>query len=110
MHISSLESYVVNECPSKVYYIPNFITEAEEIALVNQVNNAPKPKWTQLKNRRLQNWGGLPQLKGMVPEEIPKWLSDYCQRIADLGVFETYLPNHILINEYLPGQGINPFI
>lgn len=36
------------------------------------MNNAPLPKWTQLTNRRLQNWGGIPHPKGMIAEEIPK--------------------------------------
>lgn len=40
-----------------LYYIPDFITEDEEKFLLQQVYAAPKPKWTQLSNRRLQNWG-----------------------------------------------------
>jgi alkylated DNA repair protein alkB family protein 6 len=105
MKISSLESYIVAECPTKVYYIPNFITEYEETDLLDLVKNAPKPKWTYLKNRRLQNWGGLPHPKGMIAEPIPSWLNEYCMRVFDIGVFEQNKPNHVLINEYLPGQG-----
>lgn len=47
-------------------------------------------------------------MKGMVVEEIPSWLKLYCQRVYDLGIFETSMPNHILVNEYQPGQGIMP--
>lgn len=100
-----LERYLIQNCPNTVYYCPNFITKEEEEQLLQNIYNAPKPKWTQLKNRRLQNWGGLPSLKGMVQETIPDWLNEYCTRIFNLGVFETNRPNHILINEYLPGQG-----
>lgn len=39
------------------YYIPNFITTEEETRLITQIKNVPKPKWTFLKNRSLQNWG-----------------------------------------------------
>lgn len=53
------------------YYVPNFITEEQETYLIDKVNNAPKPKWCQLKNRRLQNWGGIPHAKGLIPEKIP---------------------------------------
>ena len=60
--------------------------------------------------RRLQNWGGLPSLKGMIQEAIPEWLSEYCNKIAKLGIFEDNVPNHILINEYLPKQGIMPHV
>ena len=35
-----------------------------------------------------------------------QWLSDYCSRIAALGVFADKTPNHVLVNEYTPGQGI----
>ena len=37
-----------------------------------QVYAAPRPKWTQLAHRRLQNWGGVPHLKGMVSETLPQ--------------------------------------
>ncbi|KAF9960145.1 Alpha-ketoglutarate-dependent dioxygenase alkB 6 [Mortierella alpina] len=52
-HISECK---VNCAPASVYYIPDFITSAEERVLVEQVLGAPKPKWVHLKNRRLQNW------------------------------------------------------
>merc|ERR1712226_427142 len=59
----SLEDCLVEECPSTVYYIRNFITEEQEQELVRNINGAPKPKWVQLSNRRLQNWGGIPHAK-----------------------------------------------
>lgn len=57
--------------PPKAYYIPNFITEEEEKNIISNVYAAPKPKWTCLSNRKLQNWGGIPHPKGMITEEIP---------------------------------------
>ncbi|XP_015180809.1 PREDICTED: alpha-ketoglutarate-dependent dioxygenase alkB homolog 6 isoform X2 [Polistes dominula] len=88
-------------------YIPNFITEQEEIQIIKHVNTVPLPKWTQLSNRRLQNWGGIPHPKGMIAEDIPGWLRIYMDKIISLNIFEKDKPpNHVLINEYLPGQGI----
>ncbi|XP_046434653.1 alpha-ketoglutarate-dependent dioxygenase alkB homolog 6 [Neodiprion fabricii] len=98
---------IVPKIPRTVRYIPNFITPEGEIEIIKRVNNSPLPKWTQLSHRRLQNWGGIPHPKGMIAEEIPAWLTKYVGKISGLQIFpETKLPNHVLINEYLPGQGI----
>ena len=35
-----------------------------------------------------------------------KWLSCYAEKIASLGIFSNHIPNHVLVNEYTPGQGI----
>jgi alkylated DNA repair protein alkB family protein 6 len=102
-----LESFRIKEAPSTIYYVPNFINEIEEKQLVDQIYNAPKPKWTVLSKRRLQNWGGIVTEKGMLQEQVPKWLNSYCERLGSIeGLFGEHLPNHILINEYLPNQGI----
>nr|XP_031831987.1 alpha-ketoglutarate-dependent dioxygenase alkB homolog 6 [Nomia melanderi]XP_031831988.1 alpha-ketoglutarate-dependent dioxygenase alkB homolog 6 [Nomia melanderi]XP_031831989.1 alpha-ketoglutarate-dependent dioxygenase alkB homolog 6 [Nomia melanderi] len=98
---------VVLEIPNLAIYVPNFITEEEELEIMKYVNNAPLPKWNQLSHRRLQNWGGIPHPKGMIAEDIPSWLQKYINKVISCNIFETSkLPNHVLINEYLPGQGI----
>ncbi|XP_070254926.1 alpha-ketoglutarate-dependent dioxygenase alkB homolog 6 isoform X3 [Myotis yumanensis] len=73
---------------------------------VEQVFNAPKPKWTQLSGRKLQNWGGLPHPRGMVPERLPLWLQRYVDKVSDLNLFGGLPANHVLVNQYLPGEGI----
>ncbi|KAL1459443.1 hypothetical protein WDU94_011425 [Cyamophila willieti] len=103
-----VEKYILKKAPATVYYIPDFISREEESHLLNKIYSAPKPKWIQLSNRRLQNWGGLPHPKGMIAEKLPDWLDVYLDRINQLGVFETVKPNHVLINEYMAGQGILP--
>jgi len=62
--------------PDTVIYLPNFISHDEEKEILNKVYAAPKPKWTQLRNRRLQNWGGIPHPNGMIPERIPEVKSE----------------------------------
>ncbi|KAH9375021.1 hypothetical protein HPB48_003811 [Haemaphysalis longicornis] len=52
-----LDNFRVTSLPDNVFYIPDFITEAEEKLLYDKVYSAPKPKWVQLSHRRLQNWG-----------------------------------------------------
>ncbi|CAB0012408.1 unnamed protein product [Nesidiocoris tenuis] len=98
------------EALSDLYYLPNFITENEENFIFDKVNSAPKPKWVQLLNRRLQNWGGNPTKNGMILEPIPTWLQIFMDRIDQLDAFNDgqIKTNHVLVNEYLPGQGIMP--
>ncbi|KAF6287474.1 alkB-like protein 6 [Rhinolophus ferrumequinum] len=81
---------------------------ALEAFRVEQVFNAPKPKWTQLSGRKLQNWGGLPHPRGMVPERLPLWLQRYVDKVSDLSLFGGLPANHVLVNQYLPGEGIMP--
>lgn len=109
-----MEIYKLSNLPDSLYYIPNFITIEEEEQLLSCVNNVPRTRWVQLRNRRLQNWGGQPHAKGMIQtESLPKWLDLYIQRILKLGD-KTIFPdnnfqfNHCLVNEYEAGQGIMP--
>ncbi|XP_072472450.1 alpha-ketoglutarate-dependent dioxygenase alkB homolog 6 isoform X5 [Notamacropus eugenii] len=106
--IPSLEPFRVEQVPPIIYYVPNFISEQEESQLLRQVYEAPKPKWTQLSGRKLQNWGGLPHPKGMVPEQLPPWLQHWVDSVSSLGLFGGAQANHVLVNEYQPGEGIMP--
>ncbi|XP_023689902.1 alpha-ketoglutarate-dependent dioxygenase alkB homolog 6 isoform X1 [Paramormyrops kingsleyae] len=106
--VKQLETFVVKEAPSTAYYVPEFISKDEEAYLLQQVYKAPKPKWTQLSGRRLQNWGGLPHPNGMLSEKLPSWLEKYTEKISALGVFSGKTANHVLVNEYKPGEGIMP--
>ena len=58
-----LEEFRVKELSDTVYCISNFVSEKEEELLLRKIYEAPKIKWTNLLNRRLQNWGGLPKEK-----------------------------------------------
>ncbi|XP_005987841.1 alpha-ketoglutarate-dependent dioxygenase alkB homolog 6 [Latimeria chalumnae] len=106
--LDHLESFRVEQAPPTVHYIPSFISESDEQLILQQVYSAPKPKWTQLSGRRLQNWGGFPHPKGMVAEKLPDWLEKYTEKVSSLGVFGGKVANHVLINEYNPMEGIMP--
>lgn len=45
------------QVPNIAYYIPDFLTKEDEDLLLLKIYQVPKPKWTYLSNRRLQNWG-----------------------------------------------------
>lgn len=50
--------------------------------------------------------GGLPHPKGMLSEKLPDWLEKYAVKISSLGAFAGKTANHVLVNEYRPGEGI----
>lgn len=77
------------QIPATAYYIPSFITEQEEQFILQQIENTPRPKWTQLSNRRLINYGGVPHKNGMIVENMPKWLQQQVKAINSLGNSES---------------------
>lgn len=44
----------------------------------------------------------------MIPEPLPMWLQTQTTRLHNAGLFSSpsHQINHVLVNEYLPGQGI----
>lgn len=46
----------------------------------------------------------------MIAEDIPQWLQTYLNRIHELNLMNGNKPNHVLVNEYLPDQGILPHL
>ncbi|KAJ3684627.1 hypothetical protein LUZ61_013791 [Rhynchospora tenuis] len=52
--------------------------------------------------------GGVVHEKGLLPQELPPWLKKITHKICQqTGLFPSAI-NHVLINEYLPDQGIMP--
>ncbi|KAG8371785.1 hypothetical protein BUALT_Bualt13G0124300 [Buddleja alternifolia] len=105
--IIDLNNFVVGSVPT-VFYIPEYVTAAEEQQLLNHIYQAPISKWKSLKNRRLQNWGGVVHEKGLLAQDLPPWLKEITHRIYEESRLFPSAINHVLINEYLPDQGIMP--
>lgn len=89
-------------------YIPDFITSAEETALLHAIDQQP---WLTDLKRRVQHYGWKYDYTARLVDEsmrlgaLPDWLSDYCQRLYDGENFPK-IPDQVIINEYQPGQGI----
>lgn len=85
-----------------------------------KIEAAPKPRWKQLSKRRLQTWPSDLTKNTLLESPLPQWLTEpiiprlqSCNLMKDSKehIFSASphgLPNHVLINEYLPGQGIMP--
>ena len=109
-----LEAARVNSLPEDAFYIPDFITEEEEDLILNKILSAPLPRWTQLSHRRLQTWpSALSKSNKLLASSLPPWLVSpiITPHFLSLGIFAEAphgAPNHVLVNEYQPGQGIMP--
>lgn len=112
---SSLEKATLTELPPSGYYVPNFITEEEEQQILTSIHQLPATRWTKLTHRRLLS---LPsQLTGtardtLLSTPLPSFLRlPVLPRLEKLGFFSDAphkAPNHVLVNEYKPGEGIMP--
>ncbi|GAA5933839.1 hypothetical protein JCM3775_000301 [Rhodotorula graminis] len=98
--------------------------EGEDKAGRGAAAAAKKPSgWKDLNGRRSMYWGGTVLPSGsLVPSPFPSFMDsawpNVLDRIAQLGVYDAYSggegtgkdrgPNHCLVNEYQPGEGIMP--
>ncbi|MFO0848008.1 MAG: alpha-ketoglutarate-dependent dioxygenase AlkB [Gemmataceae bacterium] len=84
-------------------YLPGYVTEADERALVEAIDALP---WNTEWRRRRQPYGAG-YGRGGPAQPIPDW----GRRLADRVLADevTDVPfDQMLVNEYLPGQGISP--
>ncbi|KAJ5309699.1 uncharacterized protein N7443_002160 [Penicillium atrosanguineum] len=109
-----LEAARITSLPADSFYISDFVSEDEEAWLLQKVASAPRPRWTKLSHRRLQTWPSpLTKSNTLLRSPLPTWLVSPViePRLRKLGIFNDAphgAPNHVLVNEYHPGQGIMP--
>ena len=110
-----MQGSLLKDLPSSCHYIGNFLSEEEQTDILTAISKVPAGRWTQLSHRRLLS---LPsQLIGksrdtLLNAPLPSFLIGVVlARFSDLRVFAEAPhghPNHCLVNEYRPGQGIMP--
>lgn len=90
-------------------YRPGFVGEADAERLLQGVRDVPQSRWRVVSGRRLQNWGGRVERGRLVQEALPGWLVPLLTsvRAALPAAFPEKL-NHVLVNQYLRGEGILP--
>lgn len=91
-----------------LHYIADFIDEKTEATLIQTIDAQP---WIMDLRRRVQHYGYRYDYKvrGLASDlylgPIPEWLQPFCQKLQSEGYF-SHIPDQVIVNEYLPGQGI----
>lgn len=89
-------------------YLPCYITTYEEAELLRRIDAEP---WSNELERRVQHYGYKYDYKSrriddsMRVGDLPPWLLELANRLCTKELFTT-LPDQVIVNEYLPGQGI----
>lgn len=93
------------ELPKGLYMVNNFISSAEEKILLDFLDSQ---KWNNTLKRRTQHYGyeyDYTKVTLNAAERIPDFLSPLLKRVS------SYIEaDQIIVNEYLPGQGISKHI
>lgn len=98
--------------PLGLRYIANYVPPQLEARLLTLLDAAP---WLDDLKRRVQHYGYRYDYKSrridhsMYLGPLPQWCEYYAQQFAAEGIFSSPL-DQVIINEYLPGQGIAPHI
>ena len=97
-HLHSIEGFS---------YHKEFISSDDEGLLIKCADSHP---WDTTWKRRIQQYGfsyGTSRRESI--GDMPDWLSWLCHRLREERIFKE-TPNQVIINEYLPGQGIAPHV
>ena len=91
-----------NGFPKTAFYVPNFVSNEESSRLVKFLSDN---EWVQLKDRKLKNYGGAPNLTGTILEPLPLPLQQLSKKLVNFKVFESE-PDQALVNQYDSTGGI----
>lgn len=97
---------------SGLTYIPDFISAQEQDFLLSQIDQQP---WLADLKRRVQHYGYKYDYQARTVDNnaylgpLPDWLSSLCKKLHQDGIFPLP-PDQVIVNEYLPGQGISAHI
>lgn len=89
--------------------IPDFIDPSMEAALMQEIDSQT---WVVDYDRRLQYYGYRNELEKpysliAIPVPMPPLVQQLSEQIVARGILQ-YQPDQVIINEYLPGQGLRP--
>lgn len=93
-------------------YFPEYITRDDETRLLAIVD---KQLWLTSLKRRVQHYGYLYDYKrrtvdpSMFLGALPGWAEEVATKLYRNG-YTTQIPDQVIVNEYLPGQGISSHV
>jgi alkylated DNA repair dioxygenase AlkB len=91
---------------SGLTYIPNYISAAHEESLIKLID---AKEWNLQLKRRTQHYGYKYDYKARVINAasylgaMPDWLEELCEGLKNIFPKK---PDQVIVNEYLPGEGI----
>lgn len=100
------------QAPAGLRYLPGYVSPRLQARLLTLLDASP---WLDDLKRRVQHYGYRYDYKArridysMYLGTLPDWCHHYARQLADEGIF-TSPPDQVIVNEYLPGQGIAPHI
>ncbi|MEM1217202.1 MAG: alpha-ketoglutarate-dependent dioxygenase AlkB, partial [Bacteroidota bacterium] len=95
-----------------LHYAPDWLSFADQQVLLSAIDGAP---WSNVLRRRVQHYGYRYDYRqrsiqaDMQVGPLPAWTKIIQQRLVAAGWF-TASPDQMIVNEYLPGQGIAPHV
>ena len=105
-------SFFQPDLPSGLKYRPEFVSGEEADYLVNKIDAQP---WRSDLKRRVQHYGYRYDYKARQAREedylgpLPPFLQVLAERLTHAGHFGS-VPDQVIVNEYMPGQGISAHV
>lgn len=100
----------MGELPVDFTLVPDFVASDEEQELLHAIDAS---QWSAALARRVQHYGYRYDYRARAVSEVdrvgplPEWAQHLAKRLAGYEYF-TKPPDQVIVNEYQPGQGINP--
>jgi alkylated DNA repair dioxygenase AlkB len=98
--------------PEDLTYLPAYLSEEEQMSLLTEIDSLD---WSSELKRRVQHYGykydytkksiNVSMMVGAMPEQC----RSVGERMLKEGIFSK-MPDQLIVNEYLPGQGITPHV
>lgn len=95
-----------------LFYLPDYISQEEEARLLTAIDGA---SWLSDLKRRVQHYGYRYDYKARAVSAesylgtLPEWSAELVQKLVKEQKF-SQIPDQLIVNEYLPGQGISPHV